>query len=95
MDYTFDLNMLERQLDTSSDYWISFLEKENFELGVMKLEPGREDIQNPHNSDEVYFIIAGDGYLDIDGTDIAIDPPQALVVPKKLHTSSTVTPHLS
>jgi len=29
------------------------------------LQPGEEDTQVPHASDEVYFIISGDGFLKI------------------------------
>jgi len=34
-------------------------------VGVLFLRPGEKDTQEPHESDEIYYIIAGDGFLRI------------------------------
>jgi len=61
--------------------WISQYEKPNFEYGILSLESGREDVQSPHKSDEVYYIIEGDGYLRVVDEDIEIKKGRSIFVP--------------
>ncbi len=70
------------ELRHSDQYWSSFIKKENFEVGSLRLSPGEKDSQSPHKSDEVYFIISGDGYMNIDGTDFEIKNNHSYFVPK-------------
>ena len=83
------VNNIEKSIDElrhSMKYWSSFIEKENFEAGTLRLAPGEKDIQSPHKSDEIYFIISGNGYMNIDGKDFEIKKNHSYFVPKK-------TPH--
>ena len=48
------------ELRSSDQYWSSFIEKENFEAGTLRLGPKEKDTQSPHKSDEIYLIIAGE-----------------------------------
>ncbi|MHA2502107.1 MAG: cupin domain-containing protein [Candidatus Kariarchaeaceae archaeon] len=87
-----DLNTEIEKLKADGGYWKSFVEEDNFELGVLYLRPGQEDVQNPHKSDEVYFITDGNGYITIDGVDHEITPGSAFVVMKgtahKFHSNT-------
>lgn len=82
MSFSHDLSSIEEELNASDRYWKSFVEKENFELGVLVLEPGEVDTQSPHKSDEVYFIIEGNGFMNIEGVDYEIKPKTAIYIPQ-------------
>ena len=34
-------------------------------VGVLFLKPGENDTQEPHDSDEIYYILDGNGFLEI------------------------------
>ena len=46
-------------------YWADFLKVRHLEAGVLRLYPGQEDTQGPHDSDELYFIVEGSGFIEI------------------------------
>ena len=50
--------------------------------GVLVLQPGEEDTQEPHDSDEVYYVISGDGFLKIKNTDYKVSPDKLFFVEK-------------
>ena len=52
----------------------------------MVLQPGEKDTQEPHDSDEIYYIISGDGFLKIKNKDYAISKEKIFFVEKN-------TPH--
>ena len=70
------------KLRSGDNYWSSYIEKENFEVGTLRLGPNENDSQSPHKSDEVYLILEGNGYLNIDGTDYEIKKNNSYYVPK-------------
>ena len=49
----------------NADYFYTFINRENLAAGVLVLQPGEEDTQTPHDSDEIYYVIKGDGFLKI------------------------------
>ena len=52
--------------------------------GVLVLEPGEEDTQEPHDSDEVYFILEGNGFLKIRDKDYAVSKDKLFFVGKHI-----------
>ena len=50
--------------------------------GILVLQPGEKDTQEPHDSDEVYYVISGDGFLKINGTDYTISKDKLFFVAK-------------
>ena len=65
MKNEFDLSAYLEKIKESSSYFHTFINKQSLAAGVLVLEPGEEDTQEPHDSDEVYFILEGDGFLKI------------------------------
>lgn len=53
-------------------------------VGILRLAPGQEDDQLPHESDEVYYVVAGDGFLNIAGKDYPVSEAKAYFVGKNI-----------
>jgi len=53
--------------------WEAFLERPTLTAGLYRLPAGAEDRQQPHDRDEVYYVISGRATLSVDGnlTDVA------------------------
>ena len=61
------------KIKKSDSYFRTFINKDSLATGILILNPGEEDTQEPHESDEVYFIISGNGFLKIKNKDYEID----------------------
>ncbi|MDA7943376.1 MAG: cupin domain-containing protein [Nitrosopumilus sp.] len=61
-------------------YFETFADIGGIAAGVLALDPGDEDTQEPHGEDEAYYIIEGDGYLRIGGRDYAVRPGMVFLV---------------
>lgn len=80
----FDTNKYLEKLDGRKQYFQTFLDKENIAAGILRLEPGQKDMQEPHDSDEVYYVVRGDGFLDIAGRDYPVSQGMSYFVAKKI-----------
>jgi mannose-6-phosphate isomerase-like protein (cupin superfamily) len=69
MKLVFDVNEYIEKIKNSDNYFHTFINNENLAAGVLVLQPGEEDTQDPHDSDEVYFVLKGDGFLKIKDMD--------------------------
>lgn len=70
------------KLRRSSSYYHTFINRNTLAAGVLVLAPGDEDTQEPHESDEVYFVVRGDGFLRINGKDYEVSANKAFFVAK-------------
>ena len=50
------------KIKKDNSYFHTFINKDSLAAGILFLKPGEEDIQEPHENDEVYFVISGNGY---------------------------------
>lgn len=80
MKLYFDLTSYYKKIKNSNSYFHTFINKPNLSAGVLILQPGEEDTQTPHDSDEIYYIISGDGYLKIKNKDYNISKDKAFFV---------------
>ena len=55
----FHADSLIAQLKSQDKRWISFLQGENVLTGIYHLKSGEQDMQKPHDTDEVYYVIDG------------------------------------
>ena len=69
---------------SSSSYFYTFINRESLAAGVLYLEPGQEDTQEPHENDEIYYIISGDGFLNINSKDYGISKDKVFFVGKDI-----------
>jgi len=72
------------KIKKSNNYFHTFINKQSLATGVLVLKPGEEDNQEPHESDEVYFIIKGDGFLKIKHKDYPVGPNKIYFVAKNV-----------
>ncbi len=63
-------------------YFHTFINKSSLAAGVLVLKPGEEDTQTPHDTDEVYYVISGDGFLKIKGKDYKVAKDKLFFVAK-------------
>jgi len=78
----FDLSNSLEKIKNSNSYFHTFINKDSLAAGVLVLQPGEEDTQEPHDSDEVYYVIAGDGFLKIKGKDYKVSKDKLFFVAK-------------
>ena len=83
MKLDYDISNYIEKIQKSSSYFHTFLNTKNLAAGVLVLQPGEEDTQEPHDSDEVYFILKGDGFLRIKNKDYPIEKNKMYYVEKK------------
>ncbi len=84
MKIQFDTNQYLKEMAKSDSYFHTFINKENLAAGILQLEPGEKDTQAPHNSNEIYYIIHGDGFLNIDGKDHTVSEGMSYYVAKNI-----------
>ena len=82
MKLDFDLNNSIKKIKKSNTYFHTFINKPSLAAGVLVLKPGEEDTQEPHDSDEVYYVISGDGFLKIKDKDYKVSKDKVFFVAK-------------
>jgi len=78
----FDLATYLEKIKKSSSYFYTLINKDSLAAGVLVLKPCEEDTQEPHDSDEVYYIISGDGFLKIKDKDYKVSKEKLFFVGK-------------
>ncbi len=82
MKLEFDLSTYIDKIKKSNTYFHTFINKPSLAAGVLVLKPGEEDTQEPHDSDEVYYVISGDGFLKIKDKDYKVSKDKVFFVAK-------------
>lgn len=80
MKIEFDTRRYVRDLEGSGEYFHTFIDRGSLAAGVLSLDPGGEDTQEPHESDELYYVVRGDGFLRIGRKDYAVSAGSAFFV---------------
>ena len=85
MKLEFDTNEYLKKIKNNDDgFFHTFLNKRSLAAGILFLKPGERDIQEPHDNDEIYYIISGDGFLKINKKDYRISKGKAFFVAKNV-----------
>ena len=82
MKTAFDTNENLKKISNGKSYFHTFLDRENIAAGILRLAPGEEDTQEPHESDEVYYVVRGDGFLNVQGKDLPVSQGMSFFVEK-------------
>ena len=72
------------KIKNNNSYFQTFINKDSLAAGVLVLKPGEEDTQTPHDSDEVYYIISGNGFLKIKDNDYKVTKDKLFFVAKNV-----------
>jgi mannose-6-phosphate isomerase-like protein (cupin superfamily) len=54
-------------LDGTDSYFLNIFNNKGVDLGVLRLRKGEADTQLPHAVNEVYFVVEGNGSIEIEG----------------------------
>ena len=82
MKLDFDLSTYLDKIKNGSSYFHTFINRDSLAAGVLVLQPGEEDTQTPHSSDEVYYVIEGNGFLKIKNKDYQVSKDKLFFVAK-------------
>ena len=78
MKLDYDLNLYLEKIKKGNSYFHTFINRDSLAAGILFLQPGEEDTQIPHDNDEVYYIISGNGFLKINDKDYKISKDKLL-----------------
>jgi mannose-6-phosphate isomerase-like protein (cupin superfamily) len=81
MEELFELDEIVSRIDMQENYFISFLNTKGIEAGILKLHPRQKDTQVPHSIDEVYFVIEGNGFIEINNSIYKVKKGTIIFVP--------------
>lgn len=82
---TFELQYLLKQLDKEVGYFLDFLKVRHLEAGIIVLHPGAIDMQTTHSADELFYIIEGNGIIELGRSSKPIKKGSIAFVPAGLH----------
>ena len=72
-------------LDATNEYFLNVFKSKGLEVGILRLRKGETDTQEPHSVDEVYFVIEGNGHLEIEDQIKSVNPADFIFVPANVH----------
>ncbi len=84
MKLEYDLTTYLEKIKNGSSYFFTFIDKASLADGVLLLGPGEEDTQTPHENDEIYFVISGNGFLKIKNKDYEVSKNKLFFVAKNV-----------
>ncbi|MFQ5781820.1 MAG: cupin domain-containing protein [Nitrosopumilus sp.] len=84
MKLDFDLSTYFEKIKNSSSYFYTFINRDTLAASILVLQPGEEDNQTPHENDEVYYVMSGDGFLKINGKDYKVSKDKLFFVAKNV-----------
>ena len=76
----FELNSLLDQVSSESQRYYEFLRQPSMSMGIYRLDAGETDTQNPHEEDEVYYVLSGRGKLNVEKEMLSAVPGSILFV---------------
>ena len=82
MKLEYDLDTYLEKVKNSNSFFQTFINKDSLAAGILVLKPGEEDTQTPHDSDEVYYVISGNGFLKIKDKDYKVTKDKLFFVAK-------------
>ncbi len=70
MENIYDTNKVVTKIELDNNnnnerYFLDFLQTNSIDAGIIVLKPSQKDVQEPHSQDEIYYIIEGNGFIEI------------------------------
>jgi mannose-6-phosphate isomerase-like protein (cupin superfamily) len=90
MENIYETNKVIAQIEFNDEninenYFLDFLQTHSFDVGILVLKPGQKDIQKPHSQDELYYIIEGNGFIEIGNTTRSFHSGSCIFIPSNTH----------
>ncbi|RPJ32750.1 MAG: cupin domain-containing protein [Nitrosopumilales archaeon] len=60
-----DIRSLISKMALENSGFLNFFDLKHLQAGILRLEPGERDTQEPHSLDEIYLVLEGDGFIEI------------------------------
>ena len=76
-------NLYSKMHLDNSDF-LTFFDLDHLQVGILRLWPGEIDTQEPHSKDEVYFVLEGDGFIEIGNKSHEIKKDLFIYVPSEV-----------
>jgi mannose-6-phosphate isomerase-like protein (cupin superfamily) len=93
--HPFDVDETRRRLGESGGGYEVVHRSPGLEIGVYVLVAPEPDRQQPHEFDEVYLVLEGEGVLEVEGRATALREGKAIFVPAGAEHRFTAYEHLS
>ena len=84
MKIDYDVDEYIEKIKNKNSYFHTFVNRDTLAAGVLVLQSGEKDTQEPHENDEVYFVIKGDGFLKIKDKDYLVSKNKMYFVAKNI-----------
>lgn len=78
----FELEEVLQELAAGGQRYHEFLQRESLSVGIYHLAADDPDPQRPHTEDEVYYVLAGEGRIEIAEESTPIQPGSVIFVGK-------------
>jgi mannose-6-phosphate isomerase-like protein (cupin superfamily) len=78
----YEIAELVQQQAQSGRLYLEFMRVPDISIGVYVLPAGGTDPQQPHNEDEVYYIVSGRAQIQVNGEDRPVDAGSIVYVAK-------------
>jgi mannose-6-phosphate isomerase-like protein (cupin superfamily) len=61
------LDVVITELNNTGSYFLNIFRDKGLDIGILRVKVGEKDTQLPHSVDEVYFVVEGNGSIEIEG----------------------------
>jgi mannose-6-phosphate isomerase-like protein (cupin superfamily) len=62
-----NLDVVLAKLNNTGSYFLNVFRDKAIDIGILRVRVGEKDTQLPHSVDEVYFVVEGNGFIEIEG----------------------------
>jgi mannose-6-phosphate isomerase-like protein (cupin superfamily) len=88
------VHLLDQQNQSGQDY-LEFLRVPSLSAGLYMLAAGAVDMQEPHTEDEIYYVISGRGFIQVDQESRPVEAGSLVFVKARVeHRFHTITEDL-
>ena len=79
-----EIRKLYSKMHLDNSDFLTFFDLDHLQVGILRLRPGEIDTQEPHSKDEVYFVLEGDGFIEIGNKSYEIKKDLFIYVPSEV-----------
>lgn len=76
----FEITNLQQQRHSTGRAYLEFLRVPSLSAGLYELPADGVDPQQPHDEDEIYYVISGQAQIHVDGEDRPVGPGSVIYV---------------